>query len=989
MKILKPPWVTHNGCPIFSIDVHPDGSRFVTAGQGESSGRITIWSVLPLLSADNEKNSSLTKMLCQMDNHFACVNCVRWSHNGTWLASAGDDKLVMIWRYAGGSSKVFGVDNVETWRCIHTLRGHSGDVLDLAWSPEDKFLATCSVDNTVVIWNSLKFPEQVKVLKGHTSMVKGVTWDPIGKYLASQSDDKTLAVWRTSDWSREKTVVEPFNEASGTTHVLRLGWSPDGTYLVSAHAMNNMGPTAQIISRDGWDTGVDFVGHRKAVTCVKFNPKLLKRRVMKKRREEFVKYCCCAVGSRDSSCSIWLTSLRRPLVVLHDLFNNSVIDLAWNCKGTQLFMCSSDGTVAFVEFTKEEIGTALTDEEQDKVLCSRYGKSTMANGTASTQIIENAELLKLHQHNSSAISNGGTTNTSTNLPTPKKPLVNGYCTPEKDSGKASESNMSANTPSKQIETRTKDGRRRITPIFLSPPPALGNIAPPVFTSTNEISKIVIEHASSEDASLFAKPLASESTSPKDLGRGKMAAADAISDSMAIIQPMSSAEAMATSTTTATKSKSHSVDVQAKPKTKPVQASSSKASQETVSKIAVKRKAPPPQAHKKRKDAVPTSDIDNQAAPPVDATPSSSSAQPPFHPKYKLSVPEVKKTLSFQISDEGDVMSLTATNNIAGGKHSLSSLQCVYKGVSWSAALNNSIVSVQASRHLVCVGCKEKSLSVFTADGQRLLPDITLDSDISYLSVYRDHCMAVTSSCFLYLWNFELMQCVVNAVDLSHLVTKGHNSVSTLSVSQCFLTQSLSPCLVLSDSSSYIYHTRLQSWLSFKRADDTVEQYSNKETINKAHSLNSGIVSTISSKLKSTPVNLNGLYKAEVAVHDLCTLSHIQNQMALCRAMGSTAEYRTWLIAYVKYLTHHEKETLLRELCSQCTQTVYKSVRRVNETHSDAVSKASKHNGSTPLMDLDKVKLLRDILPIIGSNLSLQRLYTEFRDLLDIMQSGLG
>lgn len=37
---------------------------------------------------------------------------------------------------------------------------------------------------------------------------------------------------------------------------------------VSAHAMNNMGPTAQIISRDGWNTGMDFVGHRKAVTCV-------------------------------------------------------------------------------------------------------------------------------------------------------------------------------------------------------------------------------------------------------------------------------------------------------------------------------------------------------------------------------------------------------------------------------------------------------------------------------------------------------------------------------------------------------------------------------------------------------------------------------------------------------------------------------------------------------------------------------------------------
>lgn len=37
---------------------------------------------------------------------------------------------------------------------------------------------------------------------------------------------------------------------------------------VSAHAMNSGGPTAQIIEREGWKCDKDFVGHRKAVTCV-------------------------------------------------------------------------------------------------------------------------------------------------------------------------------------------------------------------------------------------------------------------------------------------------------------------------------------------------------------------------------------------------------------------------------------------------------------------------------------------------------------------------------------------------------------------------------------------------------------------------------------------------------------------------------------------------------------------------------------------------
>lgn len=57
---------------------------------------------------------------------------------------------------AGFSSK--GQVNVETWRCIATLRGHSGDVLDMAWSPQDVWLATASIDNTIIIWDANKLP---------------------------------------------------------------------------------------------------------------------------------------------------------------------------------------------------------------------------------------------------------------------------------------------------------------------------------------------------------------------------------------------------------------------------------------------------------------------------------------------------------------------------------------------------------------------------------------------------------------------------------------------------------------------------------------------------------------------------------------------------------------------------------------------------------------------------------------------------------------
>ena len=69
MQLFKPPWVTHRGNPILSIDIHPDGSRFVTGGQYGDAGRVSIWNMVPLLQPETEGNDGVPKLLCQMDNH--------------------------------------------------------------------------------------------------------------------------------------------------------------------------------------------------------------------------------------------------------------------------------------------------------------------------------------------------------------------------------------------------------------------------------------------------------------------------------------------------------------------------------------------------------------------------------------------------------------------------------------------------------------------------------------------------------------------------------------------------------------------------------------------------------------------------------------------------------------------------------------------------------------------------------------------------------
>ena len=100
MKIVKPSWISSKE-PLFTCDVHPDGTKFATGGQGDGNGKITIWYVLPVRSS---KSGGGQKELAVLELHEGCVNCVRWSNDGRYLASAADDKSIMIWaavRYEG------------------------------------------------------------------------------------------------------------------------------------------------------------------------------------------------------------------------------------------------------------------------------------------------------------------------------------------------------------------------------------------------------------------------------------------------------------------------------------------------------------------------------------------------------------------------------------------------------------------------------------------------------------------------------------------------------------------------------------------------------------------------------------------------------------------------------------------------------------------------------------------------------------------------
>ncbi|KAL7275981.1 Cytosolic iron-sulfur protein assembly protein [Rhizina undulata] len=174
----------------------------------------------PLLATASSDKTVRISSLCTYNTlstieggHKRSIRSVAWkpgTKGESVLATGSFDATAGIWRrYEDDSAAATGGEyqdeEEEEWRFAVVLDGHENEIKSVAWSAGGTFLATCSRDKSVWVWEEMDDDnfETIAVMQEHTQDVKCVTWHPEEELLASASYDDTIRLYREDidDWT--------------------------------------------------------------------------------------------------------------------------------------------------------------------------------------------------------------------------------------------------------------------------------------------------------------------------------------------------------------------------------------------------------------------------------------------------------------------------------------------------------------------------------------------------------------------------------------------------------------------------------------------------------------------------------------------------------------------------------------------------------------------------------------------------------------------
>ena len=195
---------------------------------------------LPALSSDANASPPPPAGLPTLSGDESMV----FSPDGKFLATGSSNDTVKLW-------------NVASWTILHVLRGFTWPADHLAFSPDGKILATGWADTAIMLWD-VGTGNVLRTLTGHTDGIWSLAFSPDGKQLASGSWDGTVRVWDMASGDMLRTVKGNYLAA----------FSPDGRLLATASTDNAI----YLWDANSGDLLRTLTGHTEQINNLVFSP---------------------------------------------------------------------------------------------------------------------------------------------------------------------------------------------------------------------------------------------------------------------------------------------------------------------------------------------------------------------------------------------------------------------------------------------------------------------------------------------------------------------------------------------------------------------------------------------------------------------------------------------------------------------------------------------------------------------------------------------
>ncbi|CAD8167962.1 unnamed protein product [Paramecium octaurelia] len=284
-----------------------------------------------------------------LNGHVGKINSVCFSRDSNYLASCSDDKTIRLW-------------DMKTGYIKSVLKGKS-QVNQACFSPNSTTLASCN-DQFVYLWN-LKTNRCINKLVGHNRQVNTICLFSDGTTLASGSSDKSIRLWDVKT-RQQQTRLEGHNSA-----VWSVCFSLDGTTLASGSG-EYKGNECSIRL---WDvkTGLQkakFDCQNDYVLSVCFSPDST----------------TLASGGDDNAIRLWDFKTGQQKAKL-DGHSNTVYSICYSPDGTKLASGSSDNSIRLWD-VKTGQQKAKFDGHTSYVysVCCSIDGTTLASGSDDNSI---------------------------------------------------------------------------------------------------------------------------------------------------------------------------------------------------------------------------------------------------------------------------------------------------------------------------------------------------------------------------------------------------------------------------------------------------------------------------------------------------------------------------------------------------------------------------------------------------------------------------